>query len=154
MLSDNTLPGKIFTITATVAGHCTRVNRSNGGLSLTAAHMFPSKSRGRTRGRVARQVTESGSFNFSVAQYDLYNAYLLVCHQGELYGGGEVTSTFINLDPEGRLTQHLSIQLSMLPSLYMVGQSIFRLDLLLSGHVVCVLRRGRRRAALTSCGPY
>ncbi|CAM9671657.1 unnamed protein product [Ascophyllum nodosum] len=71
------------------------------------------------------EVTESGSFNFSVAQYDLYNAYLLVCHQGELYGGGEVTSTFINLDPEGRLTQHLSIQLSMLPSLYMLMAAVY-----------------------------
>lgn len=67
-----------------------------------------------------RQVTESGSFNMSIVKHDLYSAYFLVCG-GDKSFYGEVTSTFINRDPEGGLTQHLPIELAMLPALYSVG---------------------------------
>lgn len=68
------------------------------------------------------QVTESASFNFTVVQHEIYAAYLLLCRRHDAFSG-EIISTFINLDPEGGLTQHLPIEKTMLPSLYAVGQS-------------------------------
>lgn len=71
--------------------------------------------------RCVGQVTDSASFNLSVNRADIYTAYLLVCEPGASFVG-EVTSVFINRDPEGGLTQHLPIELVMLPSIYSVRQ--------------------------------
>ena len=68
----------------------------------------------------ARQVTGSGSFNLSVMHHDQYSAYFVVCDPGSKFSG-DVTTTFLNLDPEGGLTQHLAIQRAMLPALYTVS---------------------------------
>lgn len=66
------------------------------------------------------QIKAPGSFNMSIVQHDLYSAYLVVCHRGGTFTG-DVTTTFINLDPEGGLTQHLPIEATMLPALYSVS---------------------------------
>ncbi|CAN0193649.1 unnamed protein product, partial [Scytosiphon promiscuus] len=63
------------------------------------------------------EVTGSGSFNLSFAHHDVYSAYLVVCKPEGSFSG-EITSTFLNLVPEGGLTQHLPIQQAMLPTLY------------------------------------
>lgn len=68
------------------------------------------------------QVTESASFNVTVVKHEIYAAYLLLCRRVDVFSG-EITSTFINLDPEGDHTQHLPIEKTMLPSLFAVGQS-------------------------------
>ena len=59
----------------------------------------------------------------SIAQHDEYYAYFMVCGQDMTFSG-EVTSTFINLDPEGGLTQHLPIQLTMLPAIFSVSAAV------------------------------
>lgn len=68
------------------------------------------------------KVEESGSFNVSIALHDKYAAYLLVCREDTVFEG-DVKSTFVNLDPEGRLTQHLPIELAMNPALFTVSGS-------------------------------
>ena len=83
--------------------------------ALTRTHA----ERARLRGRLG-QVSGSGSFNMSVAHHDKYYAYLMVCGR-DMSFHGEVTSTFINLDPEGGLTQHLPIELAMLPAIHSVS---------------------------------
>lgn len=65
-------------------------------------------------------MAESGSFNVSIAVRDKYAAYLLVCRTDTTFKA-DVKSTFINLDPEGRLTQHLPIELAMNPSVFTVS---------------------------------
>ncbi|CAM9383284.1 unnamed protein product [Laminaria digitata] len=60
----------------------------------------------------------------SIAQHDLYSAYFMVCGEDKAFFG-EVTSTFINLDPEGGLTQHLPIELAMLPAIYSVMAVVY-----------------------------
>lgn len=52
--------------------------------------------------------------------HDQYSAYVVVCGRDAGFSG-DVTSTFLNLDPEGGLTQHLPIQLAMLPALFTVS---------------------------------
>lgn len=69
---------------------------------------------------LAWQITESTSFNMSIAHHDIYSAYLLVCQVDGAFVG-DITGGFVNLDPEGGLTQHLPIELTMLPSIYSVG---------------------------------
>lgn len=69
------------------------------------------------------QVTGAGSFNLSVVHHDKYSAYLVVCDRGGGFSG-EVTSTFLNLAPEGGLTQHLQIQQAMLPALFTVSLTV------------------------------
>lgn len=49
--------------------------------------------------------------------HDKYSAYLVVCQRGGGFAG-DVTSTLLNLAPEGGLTQHLAIQQAMLPALF------------------------------------
>ncbi|CAM9365314.1 unnamed protein product [Discosporangium mesarthrocarpum] len=69
---------------------------------------------------VARfEVQETATFNFTINQYDLYNAYFIVC-RSDSHVSARITSTFVNLDPEGGLTQHLAIELAMLPPLFAV----------------------------------
>lgn len=70
------------------------------------------------------QITGSGSFQLSIVQHDLYTAYLVVCQRGGSFSG-DVTLTYLNPVPEGSLSQHLPIQLAMLPALYTVS-SVFR----------------------------
>ena len=48
----------------------------------------------------------------------------MVCHEDVKFYA-EVTSTFINLDPEGGLTQHLPIELVMLPAIYSVSKALY-----------------------------
>lgn len=82
---------------------------------LGLAHLFtPSL-------RPPGQVAGSASFNFTVAHHDIYSAYLLVCKEGSFVA--EVESLFINLDPEGNLSQHLAIEYAMMPSIYAVSES-------------------------------
>ena len=69
-------------------------------------------------------MQEPGSFNMSIVQHDVYSAYLMVCHEDVKFYA-EVTSTFINLDPEGGLTQHLPIELVMLPAIYSVSKALY-----------------------------
>lgn len=70
---------------------------------------------------MACQVSGTGgTFNLSVVHYDQYSAYLVLCRRGESFTG-DVTTTFLNLDPEGGLTQHLAIQQAMLPALFTVS---------------------------------
>lgn len=78
---------------------------------------------GVSRRGAARQVTGSGSFNLSLVHHDMYSAYLVVCKAGGSFSG-DVTSTFLNLVPEGELSQHLPIQQAMLPALYTVSLSV------------------------------
>lgn len=69
---------------------------------------------------MACQVTEPGSFNLSIVHHDQYSAYLVLCHRGASFSG-DVKTTFLNLAPEGGLTQHLAIQQAMLPALFTVS---------------------------------
>lgn len=80
--------------------------------------------------RMARQVTGSGSYEISALRHDQYSAYLVVCQRGGSFSG-DVTSTFLNLTPEGGLTQHLEIQQAMLPALFTVSLRVVC--------IVCVL---------------
>lgn len=66
------------------------------------------------------QVTGPGPFNLSIVHHDQYSAYLVQCNP-EASFSGDVTTTFLNLAPEGGLTQHLEIQQAMLPALFTVS---------------------------------
>eukprot|EP00903_Cladosiphon_okamuranus_P009103 g8701.t1 len=70
------------------------------------------------------EVRGSGSFNLSIARHDMYSAYLVQCHRGAVFSG-DVTTTFLNLSPEGGLTQHLAIQHAMLPALFTVMSVVY-----------------------------
>lgn len=85
-------------------------------------HSYPRRPRATSAGGFG-QVTGPGSFNMSVAHHDVYSAYFMVCSQDVKFYG-DVTSTFINLDPEGGLTQHLPIELAMLPAIYSVSAAV------------------------------
>ena len=75
----------------------------------------------------------------SIAQHDEYYAYFMVCGQDMTFSG-EVTSTFINLDPEGGLTQHLPIQLTMLPAIFSVSAAVLPPFAAVRDVVLCVFK--------------
>eukprot|EP00752_Nemacystus_decipiens_P005249 g4763.t2 len=70
------------------------------------------------------EVTGPGSFNLSIVHHDQYSAYLVQCHPGSEFSG-DVTTTFLNLAPEGGLTQHLAIQQAMLPALFTLMSVVY-----------------------------
>lgn len=91
----------------------------------------------------------SGSFNLSIVNHDMYTAYLLVCQRGGSFSG-DVNLTYLNLVPEGGLTQHLPIQLAMLPALYTVscsGDTHPGVESVFADFLVCYVR-GVFRGAL------
>lgn len=52
----------------------------------------------------------------------------MVCRPGDYRFVGEVNSTFVNLDPEGELTQHLAIEFAMMPPVFAVSVVSVRRD--------------------------
>lgn len=105
-----------------------------------------------------RQVTESSSFNLSIAEHDIYSAYLLLC-QPEGTFIGEVTAGFVNLDPEGGLTQHLPIELTMLPGIYSVSYLGMTRGMVSSAYTVRARklicdRRGFLNLSIRHIGPH
>ncbi|CAM9552524.1 unnamed protein product [Chrysoparadoxa australica] len=86
------------------------------------------------------EVTGNGSWNYTVGISDLYNAYLFICLPQD-YFVGTVTTTLINPDPGGELTEHLSINLALLPNIYALACAIWA-----AGSTVWSIEVFRRRA--------
>ncbi|KAG5192550.1 lung seven transmembrane receptor-domain-containing protein [Tribonema minus] len=64
------------------------------------------------------EIVSTTSVNVTVPTADQYTAYLLLCQ--DLLFAGTVTTTLLNLTPDGELSQQLPIEDSPLPRLYTV----------------------------------
>lgn len=106
--------------TAAVTRTCTRVARHSRRVSISSKFFFTCFW---FRARAVSQVTGSGTFDLPIVNHDMYTAYLVLCQRGGSFSG-DVTLTYLNPVPEGGLTQHLPIQLAMLPALYTVSSEL------------------------------